>query len=143
MRMRQAAVTLFILLGVTLSAVQREGAPPATGEQFVGVWAGSWDGAGNGGDFTLTIERDKEKGLTAKVSVTGEPTYQAALASIAFDGAKMTGKYDFPEDTAAEVILNATFQDKAASGTWSLREKASGNEVVSGNWKVTRKPPAY
>ena len=125
-----------------MSAAQREGGAPAAGEQFAGVWSGTWDGAGSGGGFELVIERDKEKKLTATVSVTGEPTYKATLASIAFDGAKMTGKYDFPEDNAAEVVLNATFEEKAANGTWSLREKASGNEVASGNWKVTRKPPA-
>ena len=141
MHTRHVVLTLALLLGVTVSAAQREGAPPAAGDQFVGVWSGTWDGAGGGGGFELVIERDKEKKLTAYVSVTGEPTYKATLASIAFDGAKMTGKYDFPEDTSAEVVLNATLEEKAANGTWSLREKASGNEVTSGNWKVTRKPP--
>lgn len=129
------------LLSSTVSAARQEGKPPA-GDQFVGVWSGSWDGGGGGGGgFELTLERDKEKGLTAKVSVTGEPTYTATLSSVAFDGAKMTGKYDFPEDTSAEVVLTATFEDKAASGSWSLREKSTGNEVASGGWKVTRKPP--
>jgi hypothetical protein len=137
---RHAVVTLALLLGVTISAAHQEGKPPA-GEQFAGVWAGSWDGAGSGGEFELTLERDKEKGLTGKVSVTGEPTYKATLSSVAFDGAKMTGKYDFPEDTSAEVVLTATFEDKVASGSWSLREKSTGNEVASGGWKVTRKPP--
>ena len=138
---RYAVFTLALLLGVTISAAQQDSKPPA-GDQFVGVWAGSWDGAGSGGGFELTLERDKEKGLTAKVSVTGEPTYKATLSSVAFEGTKMTGKYDFPEDTSAEVVLTATFEDKAASGSWSLREKSTGNEVASGGWKVTRKAPA-
>ena len=124
---------------VTVSAAHQEGKPPA-GEPFIGVWAGSWDGAGGGGGFELTVERDKDKDkpLVGKVSVTGEPTYKATLTSIAFDGAKMTGKYDFPEDAAAEVLLTATFEEKSVSGTWSLREKASGNELVSGTWTAKR-----
>ena len=94
--------------------------------------------AGSGG-FELTLEKGKEGALAGAVSITGEPTYKAALKTVAFDGAKMTAKYDFPPDEAAEVVLAATFEGSSANGTWTVREKASGNEAFSGSWTVKRK----
>jgi hypothetical protein len=38
-----------------------------------------------------------------------------------------------------EVVLAAAFDGNTAKGTWSLREKANGNEVATGGWTVTRK----
>jgi len=105
----------------------------------MGTWSGTWDGAGSSGGFELTLERDKDGALAVKVSVTGEPTYKATLKTVALEGGKMNAKYDFPPDDAAEVILAASFEGESATGTWSLREKATGNEVASGGWKVTRK----
>ena len=133
------SVWLFVLtFGAIAFAAQRgEGPPP--GEQFVGTWSGSWEGAGSSGGFELTLEKSKEGALTGKVSVTGEPTYSATFKSLAFDGKKMTAKYDFPPDSAAEVALDATFDGNKAAGGWSLLEKASGTEVVSGTWSVSKK----
>jgi hypothetical protein len=87
----------------------------------------------------LTLEKPKEGALTGSVSVSGEPSYKATLKTVSFDGAKMTAKYDFTPDAAAEVVLTATFDGNKASGNWSLLEKATGNEVASGGWKVARK----
>jgi hypothetical protein len=134
---------LFVLLGIAMAAAagaaaQRDG-QPAAAEQFLGTWSGNWDGGGSGGGFELTLEREKDGPVTGKVSVTGEPTYKATLKTLAFDGKKMNAKYDFTPDDAAEVILAATFDGNTATGTWSLREKASGNEVAGGGWKVTKK----
>jgi hypothetical protein len=130
---------LFVLIfGALTSAAQRGDGPPA-GEQFVGTWSGGWEGAGASGGFELTLEKGKDGALGGKVSVTGEPTYSAAFRSLAFDGKKMTAKYDFPPDSAAEVVLTATFEDTKAAGGWSLVEKASGGEVVSGTWSVSKK----
>jgi hypothetical protein len=134
---RNLIVAVVLVLGVGLSPAQQEGKPPA-GEPFIGVWSGSWDGAGSGGGFELTLEREKDKALSGRVSVTGEPTYKATLTSVTFEGAKMTGKYDFPEDPAAEVVLIATFEEKSVGGTWSLREKSTGNEVSNGSWTAKR-----
>jgi hypothetical protein len=131
-------VVLVCFVAAAVSTAAQSG-QPAAGGRFAGVWSGSWDGGGgNGGGFELTLERDKDKGLTGNVSVTGEPEYKATLTSVAFDGAKMTAKYDFPPEPAAEVVLEATFDGDAAKGAWSLREKSSGNEVSSGGWKVKR-----
>jgi hypothetical protein len=109
------------------------------GEPFVGTWTGTWAGAGSGGGFELTLEKNKDAAVTGRVSVTGEPTYKAAFKSLAFDGKKMTAKYDFPPDDAAEVVLMATFDGNTAKGTWSLREKANDTEAFSGTWTVDRK----
>jgi hypothetical protein len=108
-------------------------------ESLVGTWAGSWEGAGSGGGFELTLEKAKDGPVTGKVSVTGEPTYKADCKSLAFDGKKMTAKYDFTPDESAEVALTASFEGNKATGTWSLRAKAGGDEVASGTWTVTRK----
>lgn len=127
-----------VILGATCAAAQRgaEGSKP--GEQFLGTWAGTWDGSGSGG-FELTLEKDKNGAVGGSVSVTGDPTYKATLKTLAFDGKKMIATYDFPPDPTGEVRLAATFDGVTATGTWSLREKANGNEVASGGWKVTKK----
>jgi hypothetical protein len=129
---------LFIF-GAMCSAAQRgpEGASP--GEQFLGTWNGTWEGAGGSGGFELTLEKDKDGAVTGRVSVTGEPTYKAAFKALSFDGRKMIAKYDFPPDPAGEVVLAAPFDGNTATGTWSLREKANDNELARGTWTVTRK----
>ena len=104
-----------------------------------GKWSGTWDGAGSGGGFELALEQLKDAPLTGKVAVTGEPEYTATLKSVAFEGKKMKATYDFPADPSAEVLLAASFEGNKASGTWTLRVKADGTEVASGNWTVTRK----
>jgi hypothetical protein len=74
-----------------------------------------------------------------EVAVTGEPTYKADIKSVAFDGRKMTAKYDFPADDSAEVVLAAFFDGNKATGSWSLREKATGNEAATGTFSLVRK----
>ena len=138
---RRWSVWLCVLfLGVTSSALQRGAEGQPAGEQFLGTWTGTWEGSGTGGGFDLTLEKDKADVLTGRLSVTGEPTYKVTLKTVSFDGPKMTAKYDFPPDDAALVVLAAAFEGNTAKGTWSLREKASDAEVVSGTWTVRRKP---
>jgi hypothetical protein len=140
MHIRRFALLILPLLSVVVcAAAQREGGPPPADDKYLGLWSGSWEGGGGSGGFDLTLERDKDKNLIGQVSVTGEPTYKATLTSVAFDGAKMTAKYDFTPDPEGEVVLTATFEGNSASGAWSLREKASGNEFASGGWKVAKK----
>jgi hypothetical protein len=128
-----------VVIATAVSAAQRDGAQSAPAEQLLGTWTGTWEGGGSGGGFELTLERAKDGPIAGRVSVTGEPTYKANLKTLSFDGQKMSAKYDFTPDDAAEVVLAASFDGKSAAGTWSLREKATGNEVASGNWKVTRR----
>jgi hypothetical protein len=135
-RHRVFGIVGLILAGVISVAAQRGN---AQGDEFVGTWTGTWDGAGSSGGFDLIVERPKDGPIVARVSVTGEPTYKATLSQVAFDGKKMTGKYEFPPSPEAEIVLVATFEGNNATGTWSLREKAGGTEVVAGNWNVTKK----
>jgi hypothetical protein len=131
------APAVFLLSAAVRSTVL-PAAEASSNEEYVGVWSGTWEGAGSGG-FELTIEKGKDGSLAGRVSVTGEPTYKATLKTLSFDGPKMTGSYDFPPDTAAEVMLAATFESSSAKGAWSVREKANGNEVASGTWAVAKK----
>ena len=139
-RMRKSSFALLVVIAaVVCSSAQPASAQPGAAESLLGIWSGAWDGAGSGGGFELTFEREKEGPITGKVSVTGEPTYKATLKALSFEGKKMSAKYDFTPDESAEVILAASFDGTTASGTWSLREKSTGNEVAAGNWKVTKK----
>ena len=137
MRTRLAVALFLFLLAVTSSSAQRgsEGSS-STGEEFVGVWSGKWEGAGASGGFELTLEKIKD-GVAGKVSVTGEPTYQAAFKKLSFDGKKMSAAYDFPPNEEGEVVLAVTFDGKKASGSWTLRAKAGG-DFASGTVDVTR-----
>jgi hypothetical protein len=126
------------VIGALSAAAQRGAEGTSGGDQYAGTWVGTWDGAGSGG-FELALERGKDGAYAGSVSVTGEPTYKATLKTVAFDGAKMTAKYDFTPNPEAEVVLDATFDGKTATGTWSAREKATGSEAAKGTWTVTRK----
>lgn len=130
---------VFAFTAICVSA-QRGPEKPSSGEEFAGVWSGSWQGTGSSGGFELTLEKNQDSGIAGKVSVTGEPTYKASFKALSFDGNKMNAKYDFPPSEAtAEVLLTATFDGNKANGTWSLRVKADGSEVAAGTWSVTKK----
>ncbi len=128
---------LLLLLAATASAVQGGAQGAAAGDQFVGTWSGSWEGAGGSGGFELTIEKG-ESAQICKVSVTGEPTYKATCKALSFEGQKMTAKYDFTPDESLEVVLGAAFDGKTVKGTWSARMKADNTEVASGTWTATK-----
>jgi hypothetical protein len=122
------------MLGATALAAQG----PAE-DKLLGTWTGSWEGMGASGGFELTLEKSKEGPVTGKVSVTGEPTYNTAVKTLAFEGQKMNAKYDFPPDERAEVVLTASFEGNKATGTWVLREKGTENQVANGTWTVAKK----
>lgn len=128
------------MFGSAGSAVQLGAQGRPSGEEFIGVWSGTWEGAGGSGGFELTLEKGKDDAVIGKVSVTGDPTYKAAFKALSFDGKTMKAKYDFPPSEAeAEVALSAAFDGNSAKGTWSLRAKANDAEAASGTWSVTRK----
>jgi len=127
-----------LIFGALGSAAQRGSDNASTGEEFVGVWSGHWDGAGSTGGFELTLEKGKDGAVTGKVSVTGEPTYKANFKALSFQGKTMNAKYDFPPSDDAEVVLALTFDAKKSSGTWTLRAKADGSDVVAGTIEVTK-----
>ena len=126
---------LLVLTAVGVVSAQTSPKP----ESLVGVWSGTWEGAGGTGGFELTLEKAKDGSIGGRVSVTGEPTYQATIRTASFDGAKMTAKYDFPPDENIAVVLETTFEGKSAKGTWAAREKANGGDLATGTWTVTKK----
>jgi hypothetical protein len=132
-----STLCFLVLFGVAgLAGRQASSADP-----YLGTWNGTWEmpGAGSGG-FELTLQKHKESGVSGRVAVTGDPAYTATLGTLAFDGPKLTARYDFPPDERAEVQLTARFEGNSATGTWSLREKAgNGAEVASGTWTVKKK----
>ena len=129
--------TLLVLLAVSIPRAQEKPQPPTTAD-LVGTWTGTWEGAGSSGGFELTLEHVKDGPLTGRVAVTGEPAYKAVFKSLAFDGKKLTGSYDFPPDEAAEVSLAATPDGNKLTGTWALVAKGDKTEVASGSWTVTK-----
>ena len=127
---------LALALGVAL------GAQASSGEKYVGTWTGTWDGAGTG-TFEMTLDKSKDAppgSLTGRVEVgTDGGNYNAAFKTIAFDGPKMTARYEFPLDTSAEIVVTATFEDKSAKGTWAMRPKGQDGDLAGGTFAVTRK----
>ena len=131
-------VWLVVFIAWSSSAAQRGADGPAGDEGRLGTWAGTWDGAGTGG-FELVLERSAEGVIVGRVAVTGEPAYKANFRTLTLEGNTIRASYDFPPDEAAEVVLAGSFESASAAGSWTLREKASGNAVISGGWTVTKK----
>ena len=139
MRKHWCVFVCLLFWGVVCIEAQRGAEGSATGEEFIGVWSGNWEGSGSSGGFELTLEKNNDGPVTGRVSVTGEPTYKAGFKALSFEGKKMTAKYDFPPSELAEVVLVATFDGNSAKGTWSLRTKADSTEAVAGTWTVSKK----
>jgi len=128
-----AAFFCAALAGTAASSEQQSGA------DYAGQWTGTWDGSGSG-NFELTLEKAKDGGTAGKVAVTTEQgNYTADLKTVSLTANKMTATYDFPLDPSAEVALAATFEAAKAAGTWSLRPKGGGAEVVGGSFTVSKK----
>ena len=125
----------FAVLAAVGAAAQQGG-----GDEYFGTWTGTWEGAGNTGGFEITLEKGKDGALAGRVSVTGEPTYKATLKTASIENRKLTATYDFPPDESLEIALTATFEGQTATGTWTVIQKAGRTEVISGTWKVAKKP---
>jgi hypothetical protein len=110
-----------------------------TATDYSGTWTGTWEGPGTG-QFELTLEKSKDGAPSGKVAVTTDGgNYNADLKGIAFDGNRMTAKYDFPLDPSAEVGVTATFEDRTAKGTWALKAKGQDAELASGTFTIAKK----
>ncbi len=138
MRKRCGVLAWLFVFGALCSAAQRGSEGASSGEPFVGTWPGTWEGAGSTGSFEVTFEKGKDGAVTGKVSVT-QPDYKATFKTLSFDGKKMTATYDFPPDPSGEVSLTGVFEAETAKGTWSIREKSTKNEAMTGTWTVARK----
>jgi hypothetical protein len=139
MRSKKSAVIFLVFAGIW-AAVQLGAASAAEGDQYIGTWKGTWEGAGAGGRFDLTFARGSDGKLAASVSVgTDMGDYNAKFHTIAVTGEKLAGAYDYPPDPQGEVTITGSFDPKTAIGTWSLGAKGqSGGQAIAGTWKVTK-----
>jgi hypothetical protein len=134
--MRKLLIVLIVCWMGSVAAVIAAQAP--AGDQYVGQWSGTYDGAGSG---TMELILDKKDGaIVGKLSAnTDGGNYTADLKAIAFDGAKLSAKYDYPLDPSAEVVITATFDGSSAKGTWSLRPKGQSDELAGGGLAISKK----
>lgn len=139
MRLHKVAMLASLMLGLW-TAGQWGIALAADGDQYVGTWKGTWEGAGAGGRFDLTFSRGNDGKLTAKVSVGSEMgDYNATLSTLTLTGEKLAGAYDYPPDPQGEVTITGSFDPKTAVGTWSLGAKGqTGGQSIAGTWKVAK-----
>ena len=139
MRLQKVAVVALMLAGMW-AALQFGVAAAAEGDQYVGTWKGTWEGAGAGGRFDLTFARGGDGKLAASVSVrTDMGDYKAQFSKMTLTGDKLAGAYDYPPDPQGEVIITGSFDPKNATGTWSLGAKGQpGGQAIAGTWKVSR-----
>jgi hypothetical protein len=139
MRLQKVAVVVLMLAGMW-AALQFGVAAAAEGDQYVGTWKGTWEGAGAGGRFDLTFARGGDGKLAASVSVgTDMGDYNAKFSKMTLTGDKLAGAYDYPPDPQGEVIVTGTFDPKNATGTWSLGAKGQpGGQAIAGTWKVNK-----
>ena len=137
---KRTFIWLFVIVFLGgLSSAMAGAAQSTNGGEYTGTWSGTWDGSGSG-NFELTLEKAKDGGTAGKIAVTTEQgNYTADLKSVSFAANKMTATYDFPLDPGAEVALAATFEAAKAAGSWSLRPKGGGAEVLSGSFTVSKK----
>jgi hypothetical protein len=139
MRNRLTTLTLGFVIGAAAAVAPMAARQAASPEQYVGMWAGTYDGAATG-TLEMILDKGKDGGVTGKVNVVSEAgNYSADFKSIVFDGTKVTAAYDFPLDPSAEVVMAATFETASAKGTWSLRPKGQTDEIVGGGIAISKK----
>ena len=112
----------------------------ADGDQYLGTWKGTWEGAGAGGRFDLTFARGSNGKIAASVSVgTDMGDYTAKFSAVTMAADKLAGAYDYPPDAQGEVTIAGSFDAKNATGTWSLGVKGQpGGQAIAGTWKVSK-----
>jgi hypothetical protein len=139
MRNRKLVRVIAFLICAIVSAASGEAMQASRGQDYMGTWSGTWDGAGSG-EFELTLAQVKDGAAGGKVAVTTDGgNYTAELKSVTFDGNTMTATYDFPLDPGSEVAISATFDNRTAKGTWMLHPKGQTTEIASGTWTVAKK----
>ena len=139
MRNRLTTLMLGLVMGVAAAVAPMAARQAAGPEQYVGMWAGTYDGAATG-TLEMILDQGKDGGVTGKVNVVSEAGNDSAdFKSIVFDGSKVTAAYDFPLDPSAEVVMTASFDGAAAKGTWSLRAKGQSDEIAGGGIAISKK----
>jgi hypothetical protein len=139
MRPYKVALAAMLLVGAW-AAAQIGVVFAGDGDQYVGTWKGTWEGAGAGGRFDMTFARASDGKIAASVSVgTDMGDYNAKFTTVTFAGDKLAGAYDYPPDAQGEVTVGGSFEAKSATGTWSLGAKGQpGGQANAGTWKVSK-----
>lgn len=108
-------------------------------DQFLGAWSGSWEGAGSGGRFDITLTKTGDA-LGGKVDV-GQDTgdYAATFSTATFEGGKFKARYDYPPEPQAEIVLEGAFEADSATGTWTMVQKGGSESFAAGTWAVKKK----
>jgi hypothetical protein len=140
MRPQKIAVAAAMMLAIMWAAGQFGVAFAADGDQYIGAWKGTWEGAGAGGRFDLTFAKGSDGKLAASVSVgTDMGDYNAKFSTTTVTGDRLAGAYDYPPDPQGEVTITGSFDGKNAVGTWSLGAKGKpGGQAIAGTWKVIK-----
>jgi len=140
MRAARIAGVALVVLAAAWAAIPLRSAAAADGDQYIGTWKGTWEGAGGSGRFDMTLARGSDGKLAATVSVgTDMGDYNAAFSTVTMTGGKLAGAYDYPPDPQGEVTIVGSFDPKNAAGTWSLGPKGQpGGQSIAGTWKIAK-----
>ncbi len=136
--MRETILGLIVLLSLSINSPGFSGQSGAN-DKLVGKWAGSWTG-GSSGKFEMSITKDDAGKLTAAMNITPEQGEPSTLQSksLTHNGDKLTMTCESP-DGEAQVILEGAIEGTSLKGTYSVRNKASGEELEKGSWTASKK----
>jgi hypothetical protein len=144
MQIRKFHHLLWVLLaGVWLGAPSAPAAA-ADGDQYLGKWAGTYQGDNTSGHFELILERGGGGLITGTIAVSGDgggaADYSAKLKSASFAGDTFTAAYEAPGDDQSTINLKGTFSLKGGDGDWSVSAKAqpASPPVATGTWKIIK-----
>jgi len=135
--MRKTIFTSLIVLifGVGYIAYAQSG----SGANAAGTWSGSWTG-GSSGKFEMTIKKDAAGKLSGTLTTSPDQGqgYTTQFKSVEVKASRLTMKFDDP-DGSSEAMLQAVIQGSSIKGDYSIRSKASGEEVQKGTFTANRK----
>jgi len=131
MKRISAVIVLGVALLFTCGAI--------AADSYAGAYAGTWEGAGSGGKFDMTLASDGGKS-TGGVSVgTDGGNYEAKFSTLTITGNKLAAKYTYPLDEQGEITLAATFEGGKWTGTWVLGMKGQEGPGINGTFSVAKK----
>jgi len=135
MRKMTFALLIVLIFGVGYMA----SAQSKSDNNAAGTWSGSWTG-GSTGKFEMIIKKDAEGKLSATLSGTPDQgeSYTIHSTLIESNGSKLTMKFEGP-DGEAEAKVQAVIEGASMKGDYSIRAKASGEEVEKGTFTGARK----
>jgi hypothetical protein len=126
-------IVLIFGVGYIAYAQSRSGANPA------GIWSGSWTGSSTG-KFEMTIKKAAAGKLSGTLTASPDQGqgFTAQFKSVEVKASKLTMKFE-NSGGDGEVTLQAVIQGTSIKGDYSIRSKASGEEVEKGTFTAARK----